>query len=310
VKPLVYAISRYEPLADRFCEHPIFEKGRIERRDFPDGERYLRVLDDLRGRDAVVVGGTIDDTATLELFDIACGLVGLGVNTLSLVVPYFGYSTQERAVWPGEVVTAKSRAVLLSAVPRARLTNEIVLLDLHTPGISHYFEGHLHSVHLSGEPFALRVVRDIAAKAPTVVACTDAGRAKWVQSLANQSGQIAAFVYKSRSKSGQVSVTGVNADVQGKHVVIYDDMVRTGSSLVQAAQAYLDAGAAAITAVTTHAPLPHDSLDKIRSTGLLTALHCTDSHPRVLELAKSAGDFLRVQSVTDLYLELFSRRHS
>jgi ribose-phosphate pyrophosphokinase len=310
VRPLVYAIDRYEALAERFCALPLFERGHLERRDFPDGERYLRILDDLRGRDAVVIGGTIDDRATLELFDIASGLVGLGVNTLSLVVPYFGYSTQERAVWPGEVVTAKARAVLLSAVPRARVTNEIVLLDLHTPGISHYFEGYLHSVHLSGEPLALSIVEGIAAKTPTVVACTDAGRAKWVQSLANRAGLIAAFVYKSRSKSGQVSVTGVNADVNGKHVVIYDDMVRTGSSLLQAAEAYRDAGAAAITAITTHAPLPGDSLTKIKDSGLLTALHCTDSHPHVLELAPRSGGFLKVQSVTDLYADLFRGRSS
>jgi ribose-phosphate pyrophosphokinase len=296
----VFASERYEYLKAQMCSTSDFTPGGLHRASFADGERHLRFDDDLHGKDVVLIGGTIDDAATLELYDMALGLIGLGIHKLSLVIPYFGYSTQERAVKRGEVVTAKARAVLLSAIPRARMWNEVLLVDLHTPGIAHYFEGHLHSVQLSALPIALGIVQQASAHDSAVVACTDAGRAKWVQALANQAKLPAAFVYKSRQEDGRTAVTGVNADVKGKHVIIYDDMVRSGGSLIEAGQAYAKAGAAKITAIVTHAVLPGDSLRAVRDSGLFTALHCTDTHPRAVELVGQSGGFLKVHPIAGL----------
>ncbi len=297
---VVFSTEPYGYLEQALVQHKGFVSGKLARKTFPDGERLLRIGDELRGKDVVVLGGTFSDAATLELFDLAVGLVGLGVNTLSLVIPYFGYSTQERATRPGEVVTAKSRAVLLSAIPRARLTNEAVLIDLHTPGITHYFEGHLHSTHLSAHPIPLKIVKEAQAKGSVVIGCTDAGRAKWVQNLANEAGVSAAFVYKTRHADGKTSVTGINADVAGKHVLLYDDIVRTGGSLLHAAEAYKKAGATKITGLVTHAVLPGDALKKIQSSGLFDVLHATDSLPRARELEAAAGGFLKVAPLTPL----------
>ena len=304
---LIFATERYEYLQRNLAKAAGLQLGEIERQRFPDGERYLRVTSDVDGAHAVLVGGTIDDAATLELYDLASGLISCGVATLSLVVPYFGYSTQERAVSPGEVVTAKARAVLLSSIPAARVANEIVMLDLHTVGIAHYFEGSVHSRHLSAMPLVLGVVKKIAKKDDVVVACTDAGRAKWVQQLANEAGLPAAFVYKARRR-GNTVVTGVNADVRDKHVIVYDDMVRSGGSLIQAGLAYQAAGAGKITAIATHGVLPGESLATIRAAGCFTALYCTDSHPRVGELAgtRDAAGFLQVLPIAPVLGAHFS----
>lgn len=303
---VVFSTTPYAYLEQALVKQPGFSSGKLQRKTFPDGERLVRIGDELRGKDVVVLGGTYSDEASLELFDLAVGLVGLGVNTLSLVIPYFGYSTQERATRPGEVVTAKARAVLLSAIPRARLTNEAVLIDLHTPGITHYFEGHLHSTHLSAHQIPLGIVTDAKAKGPVVIGCTDAGRAKWVQNLANEAQVQAAFVYKTRDSSGKTSVTGVNADVKGKHVLLYDDIVRTGGSLLQAAEAYKKAGATLVTGMVTHAVLPGDALQKIQASGLFTALHATDSLPRAKELEAAASGFLKVHPLTPLIARHFT----
>src|SRR6185436_10356359 len=102
-----------------------------------------------------------------------------------------------------------------------------------------------------------------------VLGATDAGRAKWVQSLARGLGVEPAFVYKSRDPgSGSLTVTGINADVRGREVVLYDDMIRTGSSLLQAGRAYLAAGATKVHAIASHLVLPDDSLDKLRAAGV------------------------------------------
>jgi ribose-phosphate pyrophosphokinase len=168
----------------------------------------------------------------------------------------------------------------------------------------------MHSVHLSARGVALGVVRELAAKGPTVVGCTDAGRAKWVQGLANDAGLPAAFVYKARQADGSLAVTGVNADVKGKHVLLYDDMVRTGGSLLQAAHAYRGAGAARITALVTHAVLPGDSLAKIAAAQVFDAVYCTDSLPQSVKLAAAHPGFLRVLPLAPLIAAHFkaSRR--
>src|SRR5262249_15992179 len=150
--------------------------------------------------------------------------------------------TMERAVRPGEVVTAKTRARLLSSIPSPPMGSRVALLDLHAEGTPYYFEGRIRPVHLSGRPVIVRAIPELHA-ADFVLACTDAGRAKWVQNLANEAGVTASFVFKRRSSSGAPLVTTVSAQVQDQHVIIYDDMIRSGSSLLNAAEAYRKSGA-------------------------------------------------------------------
>ena len=294
--PLVFGTTTYGYLADAVCRCGNFPRGKLAVRRFPDGERYQRVRSTLVGRDVAVIGGTISDEATLELYDLACGLVDYGAGKLTIVVPYFGYSTMERAVKMGEVVTAKTRARLLSAVPRAYHGNRVVLLDLHTEGITQYFEGGLHTEHVSARRIVARAARELAGD-NFVVACTDAGRAKWVQRLANELGVRASFIIKQRLGGAETEVVAVSAHVAGRTVVIYDDMIRTGGSLIGAAKAYRDAGATRIFAIVTHGILPGDALQRLESSGLLERIICTDSHPRALELQ---SDFLRLESVAPL----------
>ncbi|MEM1202806.1 MAG: ribose-phosphate diphosphokinase [Acidobacteriota bacterium] len=292
---LLFSIPEYRPMADQLCRLGGLEGGDLETRDFPDGERYLRLRTAVAGRRVVILGGTVDDGATLAVYDLAYAVVRAGALSLTLVVPYFAYSTMERAEKDGEVVTAKSRARLLSSIPEAHHGNRVVLLDLHNPGLPHYFEGELTPVHRSARDIVLREARRLAEGEPFVVACTDAGRAKWVESLANDLGTTAAFVFKRRQDGGGTQVTAVSADVAGRPVIIYDDMIRTGGSLVGAARAYWDAGATRIAAIATHGIFPGEALKRLRSSGLFTQIVCTDSHPRARGLAD--GDFLRVEPV-------------
>jgi len=266
--------------------------GSIEERTFPDGERYMRVATPVDGRDVVLVGGTISDGDTLELYDLACAIAKYGARRFSLVIPYFGYSTMERAVKRGEVVTAKNRARLLSSIPSTPAQSRILLFDLHAEGIPHYFEGVARPVHVYGKAFVTDVAKRIGG-GDFVLACTDAGRAKWVESLANDMQVPASFVFKRRIDERRTEVTAVSAQVEGKCVLIYDDMIRTGGSLIHAAEAYRAAGATRIAAIATHGLFPGDALARIRAAGLFESVHTTDSHPRARALA---GDFLSVAS--------------
>ncbi|MCA9716836.1 MAG: ribose-phosphate pyrophosphokinase [Myxococcales bacterium] len=299
--PLLFSIPAYDYLREELLALGGFERGELSTKLFPDGERYMRLQSDVEGREVVLVGGTIDDAATLMVYDLACAIVKLGARKITLVVPYFAYSTMERAVQPGEVVTAKTRARLLSSIPPASYGNRIVLLDLHSEGIPHYFEGELTAIHVYGKPLVRAAARRLGGDAGEfVLACTDAGRAKWVESLAQDLHVTPAFVFKRRLSGSETEVAAVSAQVEGRRVIIYDDMIRTGGSLLGAARAYKDAGATSLAVITTHALLPGDALGRLRRSGLFTDIVATDSHPRARELASEG---LAVESCAALLHE-------
>jgi ribose-phosphate pyrophosphokinase len=287
---LLVTIASYAYLEPRFLAAGAFEPVPVERRAFPDGERYLRLAADVRGGDVVLLGGTPHDLDWLELYDLGFAISRAGARSLSIVIPYFGYATMERAVLPGEVVTAKTRARLVSSIPPCEGGTRVILFDLHTDGIEFYFgDGHL-TRHVYGAALITRAVQSFMQDRRFVLGATDAGRAKWVQSLAKNLGVEPAFVYKRRdARSGALRVTGVNADVSGLEVVLYDDMIRTGASLLQAGQAYLDAGALRVHAIASHLVLPGDSLERLRASGVFASIHGTDSHPSSESLTRTDG---------------------
>ena len=303
-RSLVFATASYGYLQESLCSYGHCETGELETRQFPDGERYLRILTESVGRDVVVLGGTVNDSDTLTLYDLACATVGAGARTLTLVIPFFGYQTMERRVKTGEVVVAKTRARLFSSIPPAGLGNRVVLMDLHSEGIPHYFSGEVRPVHLSARSLVLDEIRRVGGK-EFVLGATDAGRAKWVESLANDLGVEGAFIFKRRRDDGTTEAAAMYADVDGRKVVIYDDMIRTGGSLIGAAKAYREAGATSTAAVATHGVLPDDALQRLVTSGLFTHIVCTDSHPRAHELADQPQ--LEVVSIAGLLADFLAR---
>jgi ribose-phosphate pyrophosphokinase len=110
-------------------------------------------------------------------------------------------------------------------------------------------------------------------------------------------GVNAAFILKRRLKGDHTEVSAINADVKNKTVIIYDDMIRSGSSIINAARTYKDAGAADIFVITTHGLFVNDGLQKLKACGLIKKVICTDSHKNVNDLN---DDFLEVRSIADL----------
>lgn len=300
---IVFATQRYQYLKERILAlTPHWENGHIEIRDFPDGEHYHRITSNVSGKEIVLIGGTIDDKETLELFDIANGCIQNGALCMNLVIPYFGYSTMERSVQHGEIVKAKNRALLFSALPSTSLGTKVIMIDLHVDGISYYFESNVRPVHLYGKHFVQEAALAFANGRPFVLASTDAGRAKWVESLANDLHVPAAFVFKRRISGEETSITAISANVQDQLVIIYDDMIRTGGSLIHAAEAYRDAGASAIAVITTHGVFAGNGFEKIRDSGLFQQVVCTDTHPAALTIS---DPILKVHSVAPLITDYF-----
>ena len=303
---LIFSTTSYEYLLDAIIkkqnkhesDHLFLHKGEIKRSNFPDGESYHCFLSEISDQQVIIIGGTISDSETLELYDMACHCAKAGARTITIIIPYYGYSTMERAVKSGEIVKAKTRARLLSSIPFS-FKLKIAFIDLHSEGIPHYLEGNIQPVHLYGKKVIMEMAKKISGVENFVLASTDAGRAKWVESLANDMKVDCAVITKRRSSGSETEIVGINADVKDKIVVIYDDMIRTGGSLINAGTAYKNAGASKVYAIATHGILPNDSIFKLKASGVFEKVATTDTHPNANMLSgmPSLKEFYEVYSM-------------
>lgn len=293
--------KNYDYLKHNFIKlNSNFEEIKIATEQFPDGEHYWRIENcaKIKGKPAVYICGTVNDEAIFELYNIASTLVREQCSSLHLVLPYFGYSTMERAVKEGEIVTAKNIACLLSSIPLSPQGNFIYMMDLHSLGTQYYFEKSLHPIHLTSWNVIKQMIADCGSN--VVLASTDMGRAKWVEKMGNQIGLNTAYIMKKRISGSETVVEALNADVQGRDVIIFDDMIRSGSSIIKAAEAYKNAGAKDIYVAVVHGVFVNGAIEKMQSCKLIKHVLCTNTHINAL---KYQSDFVKVYDISSAICE-------
>lgn len=278
----------YLPLKQNILKQsPLFQDINVETQTFPDGEHYYRLTEPekIAGRPAVFICGTISDAAIMEAYNLSCVLVRESCSSLHLVIPYFGYSTMERAIKPGEAVTAKNIARLFSSIPLSAQGNYIYMIDLHSLGTQYYFEQNIHPIHLTTEPIIDRMIADLRQQnTKLVLASADMGRAKWIEKLSNRLGLEGAYIMKKRLSGSETVVEALNADVKGKDVLIFDDMIRSGGSIINAAKAYKSIGAEKIYVACVHGVFVADAIEKLKQSKLINGILCTNTHARTNSL--------------------------
>ncbi len=293
---IVFSTRNYAGLGSDIAWAGGFVTGAVETRTWPDGELYQNVKTPVSGRDVALVAGTGSEPDTLEAFDLACALVGQGARRLTVLIPFFGYSTMEKSRRPGAVLAAKSRALLWSALPRAPQGNQILILEPHSPGLPFYFGPENRVSGLDATSLMMEMLDGFPAEGH-MLCSPDIGRIKWVDALASATGREVAFVLKRRLKGGSVEAFGVYGDVKGRNVILCDDMIRSGDTLLRAAEACLKAGAREVSAVAIHGAFAPGAMNTLRDSGLLKSLRCTDSHP---EARRHASEWPAVASCKHL----------
>jgi len=276
----------------------------------------------VEGRDVVIIGGTIDHAETFDLYLIANAAYEAGALSLTLVIPYFGYSTMERGKPDAhEAVKASYRARLISSIPRCPMGNRVVLCDLHSEGIPHYFGNGIRATHLYCiKNIIMEMVKGVHGGR---ICTTDAGRGKWAESLVKDINKLltaqglkgdalwsAAFALKDRKSGSETELLGVLGDVAGMDIDLFDDMIRRGSTAIDAAKGYRngtagnpETGCKKIRFVASHGILPGNALERLRTScdhkgeALFSEVIVTDSHPNAVALA---GDFLKVKPIAPL----------
>ena len=254
----------------RYLGVPLAE-GLVTR--YSDGEVRLQILENVRGADVFVVQPTCNpvDTNLMELLLMMDALKRASARRITPVIPYYGYSRQDRKDKPRVPVSAKLVADLLTTAGADRA----LTMDLHAPQIQGFFA--IPVDHLFAAPVLVEHFRQLALPNLTIIA-PDAGGVERARFFAKKMDAALAIVDKRRDEPGVSEVMHVIGDVRGRTTVIVDDMIDTAGTLVKTSDALLDQGASAVYACCTHAVFSGEAVDRICKSRI-TRVVVTDSIP-------------------------------
>jgi ribose-phosphate pyrophosphokinase len=252
---------------------------------FPDGELYVRVGGRLEGEDVVLVQSTRTDRDVVELLLLEDAVREAGAQKLFLVVPYFGYARQDRRFFPGEPVSSRSLARHAAIDADA-----IVTVDLHSPGILPSFGK--PAFEASGIP---AIARRLKERPVDLLVSPDKGGIDRVKRMASILDRPWIALEKKRIDSERVELylpSELPIDLNGKFVVILDDVISTGGTVVEAAKLLKRRGVGAITAACTHGLFLKDAFERIKA--VTDDLYSTDTLDNPAEKASVAPDIAQI----------------
>ena len=290
---------------------PSIRRLSLQRNVFQGGEIYRRIgtktydeLDALKGANIVIVGSTHSETAIADIYNMGCAFSQFGTYHRYYAIPFFGYSTMERGVLPGEIVTAKTIARKLSSIPNSGIGNMFAMLDLHASGIRHYFEGDCARDELYAEQMIRGALDNVAQKhlsKQLLLGSADLGRPYWVRAYADYLGVEIAMVDKTRVMEETEVFTTLGESVKGKIVVIYDDMIRSGETIFDAVEAYLAQGAVAVYVIATHGAFCSPSVVSKLGESQIEHVYVTNSHPNTNRKAVRDHQKITVMDVSSVF---------
>jgi ribose-phosphate pyrophosphokinase len=296
------------PLAQKICEKLGKTLGHAEVRRFSDGEIFVEVGENVRGRDVYVIQSTcrpVNDTL-MELLVMIDALKRASAKEITAVIPYYGYARQDRKVAPRTPISAKLTADLLTAAGATR----VVSMDLHAGQIQGFFN--IPFDNLFSSPVILQYLRkelgngDKAAH-DLVLVSPDAGGVERARAYAKRLDCSVAMIDKRRTGPNVAEVMNIIGDVEGKNAIILDDMIDTAGTLTEAVGAVLDHGAKKVYAAATHGVLSGPAIERINASRLEQVI-VTDTIPLSPE-AQKCGKIVQL-SVADLLAEAIYRIHN
>ena len=267
----IFSGNSNRPLAEEICRSAGVPLGNATVTSFPDGETFVKINENIRGRDVYIVQSTCPPTNDhlMELLIMIDAARRASAQRITAVIPFFGYARQDRKDQPRVPITAKLVANLLVSAGAAR----ILAMDLHSQQIQGFFD--IPVDHLSASPVFLEYLAPM--RSDSLVVCSpDVGGIKMAAAYAGILGAQLGLVAKKRHSAQQVDAIDVVGDVQDRDVLLVDDMTETAGTLTAAAKALRDRGARTVRAAVSHCVLNELAYDRIRS-GLIDELITTNS---------------------------------
>ncbi|MBI3015184.1 MAG: ribose-phosphate pyrophosphokinase [Candidatus Tectomicrobia bacterium] len=275
--------------------------GKIDASDFSDGEIGVQIQENVRGRDVFIIQPTCTpvNRHLMELLIMIDAFKRASADTITAVIPYYGYARQDRKVEPRVPITAKLVADLLTAAG----ANRIVTMDLHAGQIQGFFNVPVD--HLFGSPVFLRYFRKKHIK-NLIVISPDAGGVERARAYAKRLKAKVGFIDKRRVGKNLAKVAHIVGDVEGRTALIVDDMVDTAGTLVEGTNALLENGAFEVFACCTHPVLSGPAIERLCKSPLKEIV-VTNTIP--LGEKTKACPKLKVLSVAHLFGEAIRRIH-
>jgi ribose-phosphate pyrophosphokinase len=246
--------------------------GKVEIREFSDGEIYVHYQESIRGADVYIIQSTPPRGDNwIELLLLIDAARRASAARITAVIPYFGYARQERKDQPRVSIAAKLMANMLTTAGIDR----VLTMDLHAPQIQGFFDTPVD--HLYGSAVFVDYFRKFDLPNLVVVA-PDVGASKVARAYAKHLGADLALIDKRRPRQNEAEVMNIIGEVRGKNAILIDDIIDTAGTLTNAATALRQAGALEIMAACTHALLSGKAYERIENSEL-TRLVTTDTIP-------------------------------
>ena len=296
----VVAGNSNRPLAEAICAHLGIPLAKASVRRFADMEVFVEIQENVRGQDVFVIQSTSFPTNDhlMELLIITDALRRSSARRITAVIPYFGYARQDRRASGRTPISAKLVANLITHAG----VDRVLTLDLHAGQIQGFFD--IPTDNLFGAPLMSRDIKDRLDYKNAMVVSPDVGGVVRARALAKRIDAPLAIVDKRRDRPGESEVMNIIGSVQGRSCILLDDIVDSGGTLVNAAEALLEQGAREVYAYITHGVLSGGAVARIANSKL-KELVITDSIMPT-EAVKVARN-IRVISIAQLMGEAIER---
>ncbi|GAB4424878.1 MAG: ribose-phosphate pyrophosphokinase [Chloroflexi bacterium OHK40] len=297
---LVFSGSANQELAREIATSLRMSVGRAYIGAFKNGETRIKIHDNVRGCDVFVIQPTCTpvDHHLMELLLMIDALRRASATRVTAVIPYYGYAKQEKKTAGREPISAKLVANLI----RTAGADRVLTMDLHAPAIEGFFD--IPVDHLQAAPLLSDYIHSLNLSNPVVVS-PDAGGVGRANRFRERIGAGLAIIAKQRPEPDTAEVLEMVGEVEGKTAIIVDDMISTGGTLVEAAQALIERGARKVYACATHGIFAADALEIIARSGIVETI-VTNTIPQ-RQQASSAR--VRTISVAPLFAEAIMRIH-
>ncbi|HEV8609074.1 MAG TPA: ribose-phosphate pyrophosphokinase [Thermoanaerobaculia bacterium] len=297
----IFSGRAHPALAREICEYLGIKLGQITLFNFSDGENYCQIDENVRGTDVFVVQPTSSpvNDHMMELLILLDAFRRSSASRITAVMPYFGYARQDKKDKPRVPIAAKLMADLLTASGADR----ILTMDLHTLQIQGFFN--IPVDHLFAAPVLLDAIREMGID-DLVIVSPDVGGVARARAIGKRLGASLAIIDKRRGGPNETEVLNVVGEVEGKNVLILDDIIDTAGTLVQAEEALRNHGAKRTFAAAVHPVFSGPARDRIEASKLET-LFVTNTIP--LDGSMKDCSKIHTLSVAPLLGEAIQRIH-